>query len=87
MSEPGSAARTRPGWAPFLTPGTRVVLRYRIDRATSPHGEGLTDALGTISAVDSAHVHVMTKRGESAVPRELVIAAGAEPASPQRKDT
>lgn len=87
MSEPGSAARTRPGWAPFLTPGTRVVLRYRIDRATSPHGEGLTDALGTISAVDSAHVHVMTKRGESAVPRELVIAARRVPPPPQRKDT
>lgn len=86
MSEP-HAERPRPGWAPFLTVGTRVVLRYRIDRAASPHGEGMTDALGYIEATDDASVTVTTKRGPVRVPRPLVIAAKEVPPPPVRRTT
>ena len=50
--------RRRPGWAPYLEPGRRVVLRYAIDRTSSPHGESMSDALGTILAADESVVRV-----------------------------
>lgn len=77
--------RRRPGWAAFLEPGRRVVLRYAIDRTTSPHGESMTDALGTIHAVDQQSVTVMTRRGEVTVPRSLVVASKPVPPAPQRR--
>ena len=77
--------RVRPGWAPFLEVGTRVVLRYAIDRESSPHGESMTDALGTILAADESVVRVMTRRGEVAVPRVLVIGAKEVPPPPVRR--
>ena len=63
--------RVRAGWAPFLTEGRRVVLRYAIDRERSPHGESMTDALGTITRADESVLEVMTRRGEVRVPRAL----------------
>ena len=75
----------RPGFAPFLVVGRRVVLRYAIDRTTSPHGEGMTDALGTIIATDDQTVTVMTRRGEDRVVRERVIAAKEVPPPPVRR--
>ena len=61
--------RVRAGWAPFLQPGVRVVLRYAINRESSPHGESMSDALGTILAADDSEVRVMTRRGQVRVPR------------------
>lgn len=84
MSEPAHAP-SRPGWAPFLVPGRRVVLRYRIDRASSPHGEGMTDALGVIESVDEQTVTVMTRRGPDRVARDAVIAAKPVPPPPRRR--
>lgn len=77
--------RSRPGWAPFLEVGRRVVLRYAINRETSPHGESMTDALGTILSTDEQVVAVMTKRGQVRVPRVLVIAAKEVPPPPVRR--
>ncbi|NMA77039.1 MAG: acetyltransferase, partial [Actinomycetales bacterium] len=77
--------RVRAGWAPFLMEGRRVVLRYAIDREASPHGESMTDALGTILAADETTVAVMTRRGEVSVPRALVIAAKEVPPPPVRR--
>ena len=77
--------RVRAGWAPFLAEGRRVVLRYAINRERSPHGESMTDALGTITLVDEAVVQVMTRRGEVRVPRALVIAAKEVPPPPARR--
>lgn len=77
--------RKRAGWAPFLQVGRRVVLRYAIDRETSPHGESMTDALGTILAADEQVVSVMTKRGQVRVPRVLVIASKEVPPAPVRR--
>lgn len=65
-------------------PGERVVLRYRIDRRVSPHGEGMTDALGHIVRADRDTVTVMTRRGEDTVVRGLVIAARQVPPPPRR---
>lgn len=85
-SSPGSGSdRPRAGWAPFLLPGHRVVLRHVIDRDASPHGESMSDALGTIGAVDEHVITVMTRRGEVRVPRALVIAAKEVPPPPQRR--
>ena len=75
----------RAGWAPFLQVGRRVVLRYAIDRERSPHGESMTDALGTILAADGAGLEVMTRRGQVRVPRKLVIAAKEVPPPPARR--
>lgn len=77
--------RQRAGWARFLQVGTRVVLRYAIDRETSPHGESMTDALGTIQSVDETELCVMTRRGQVRVPRMLVIAAKEVPPPPTRR--
>lgn len=62
-----------------------MVLRYAIDREASPHGESMTDALGTILAADETTVAVMTRRGEVSVPRALVIAAKEVPPPPVRR--
>lgn len=75
----------RPGWAPFLTPGTRVVVRYAIDAERSPQGESRSDALGTLTAVDEQHLTVMTRRGEVTVLRGLVVAAKEVPPPPERR--
>jgi hypothetical protein len=80
-----AAARPRPGWAPFLQVGTRVVVRYAIDRSASPHGEGMTDALGVIEAADADTVTVATKRGSDRVVRGLIIAARPVPDPPRRR--
>ncbi|ATG52493.1 acetyltransferase [Brachybacterium vulturis] len=77
--------RPRAGWAPFLREGRRVVLRYAIDAERSPHGESMTDALGTIVSSDQAAVQVMTRRGQIRVPRALVIAAKEVPPPPVRR--
>ncbi|MGP9537638.1 putative acetyltransferase [Brachybacterium sp. AOP43-C2-M15] len=77
--------RVRAGWAPFLQAGRRVVLRYAIDRERSPHGETMTDALGTILEADERTVRVMTRRGQVRVPRALVIAAKEVPPPPVRR--
>lgn len=63
-----------------------MVLRYAIDRSSTPHGESMTDALGTILGVDDAAVRVMTRRGEVSVPRALVIAAKEVPPPPRRPE-
>lgn len=77
--------RVRAGWAPFLQTGTRVVLRYAIDREAAPHGESMSDALGTILDADETMVLVMTRRGEMRIPRALVIAAKEVPPPPVRR--
>lgn len=76
--------RQRPGWAPFLQAGTRVVLRYEIDRESTPHGESMTDALGTILSTEETEIWVMTRRGQVCVPRASVIAAKEVPPPPSR---
>ncbi|WP_394214465.1 acetyltransferase [Brachybacterium vulturis] len=77
--------RPRAGWAPFLLEGRRVVLRYAIDAERAPHGESMTDALGTIVGSDESAVQVMTRRGQVRVPRALVIAAKEVPPPPVRR--
>jgi len=76
----------RPGWAPFLTPGTRVVVRHAIDREASPGGESMTDALGTVVAADADTITIMTRRGEVSVLRGLVLATKEVPPAPVRRD-
>lgn len=75
----------RPGWAPFLRPGARVVLRHAIDPASAPSGEHRSDALGTITAIDEHSITVMTRRGEARVLRGLVVAAKEVPPPPLRR--
>lgn len=59
------------------------MLRYRIDRRASPHGEGMTDALGYIDSADADTVTVMTRRGPDRVVRGLVTAAKEVPPPPR----
>jgi len=65
----------------FLTaagPGTRVVVRYRIDG-------GLTDALGHLLACDAGSCTVRTRRADVVIPLELVVAAKEVPPAPPRR--
>lgn len=75
----------RPGWAPFLVPGRRVVVRSAIDPASSPGGERMTDALGTVLRADARTLTIMTRRGEVTVLRGLVLAAKPVPDPPVRR--
>ncbi|MCG7308485.1 acetyltransferase [Brachybacterium sp. ACRRE] len=85
IAPPAPARRPRPGWAPFLQVGTRVVVRYAIDRSASPHGEGMTDALGVIEDADEDTLTIATKRGSDRVVRGLVTAARPVPDPPRRR--
>ncbi|MFD1211276.1 hypothetical protein ACFQ36_04390 [Arthrobacter sp. GCM10027362] len=61
-----------------LAPGTRVVIRYRIEG-------GFTDALGELVRAGPADCVVLTRRGEVAVPLEQVVAARQVPPPPPRR--
>ncbi|WP_066295742.1 putative acetyltransferase [Arthrobacter luteolus] len=58
--------------------GRRAVVRYRIE-------EGLTDALGTITALDPAGCTIATRTGEVFIPWELVTAGKPVPEAPPRR--
>ena len=58
--------------------GSRAVVRYRI-------AGGLTDALGIITALDTAGCTLETRRGTVHVPWDLVTAAKKVPPAPERR--
>ncbi|MDP9997660.1 MULTISPECIES: putative acetyltransferase [Pseudarthrobacter] len=60
------------------TPGTRVVVRYRIDG-------GLTDALGHLVATDDGECTVRTRKADVVIPLDLVVAAKEVPPAPERR--
>ena len=67
--------------ARFLTaaaPGTRVVVRYRIDG-------GLTDALGHLLACEAGSCTIRTRRADVVIPLERVVAAKEVPPAPPRR--
>lgn len=59
-------------------PGTRVVVRYRIDG-------GLTDALGELLGCDGTECTVRTRREDTVIPLASVVAAKAVPPPPPRR--
>ncbi|HET7140730.1 MAG TPA: hypothetical protein VFI36_11265 [Arthrobacter sp.] len=59
-------------------PGTRVVVRYRIDG-------GLTDALGYLVATDDGGCTVRTRQADVVIPLDLVVAAKEVPPAPERR--
>ncbi|MBP3044508.1 hypothetical protein KKR91_12935 [Arthrobacter jiangjiafuii] len=61
-----------------LPPGTRVVLRYRIDG-------GFTDVLGPLVRAGEDDVTVAGRRGEVTVPWSLVTAGKEIPPPPPRR--
>ncbi|GGH93501.1 hypothetical protein ACFFGR_07935 [Arthrobacter liuii] len=56
-------------------PGTRVVVRYRIEG-------GLTDALGHLLACDAGSCTVRTRHADVVIPLDLVVAAKEVPPAP-----
>lgn len=70
-----------PAPARFLAaaePGTRVVVRYRIEG-------GLTDALGDLLACDAGSCTIRTRRADVVIPLGLVVAAKEVPPAPPRR--
>lgn len=70
-----------PAPAAFLAaavPGTRVVVRYRIE-------EGLTDALGHLVACDAGTCIIRTRQADVVIPLERVVAAKEVPPAPPRR--
>ena len=60
------------------TPGTRVVVRYRIEG-------GLTDALGEFVARTADTCTIRTRRSDVVIPLPLVVAAKQVPPPPPRR--
>ncbi|UUL77677.1 hypothetical protein NG819_10210 [Pseudarthrobacter sp. Fe7] len=70
-----------PAPAQFLAaaePGTRVVVRYRIEG-------GFTDALGHLLACAAGSCTVRTRQSDVVIPLELVVAAKEVPPAPPRR--
>ena len=59
-------------------PGTRVVVRYRIEG-------GLTDALGELVARTGDGCTIRTRRSDVVIPLSLVVAAKPVPPPPPRR--
>ena len=59
-------------------PGTRVVVRYRIEG-------GFTDALGELVARTEDGCTVRTRRSDVVIPLRLVVAAKPVPPAPPRR--
>ncbi|WP_051181107.1 hypothetical protein [Arthrobacter sp. TB 26] len=59
-------------------PGTRVVVRYRIE-------DGLTDALGELVACTADACTIRTRRSDVVIPLPLVVAAKQVPPPPPRR--
>jgi hypothetical protein len=59
-------------------PGTRVVVRYRLD-------EGFTDALGHLLACDAGSCTVRTRQADVVIPLGRVVAAKEVPPAPPRR--
>ena len=59
-------------------PGTRVVVRYRIEG-------GLTDALGDLVARTQDGCTIRTRRSDVVIPLSLVVAAKPVPPRPPRR--
>ncbi|MEN8581786.1 ferrous iron transport protein A [Burkholderia sp. RS01] len=59
-------------------PGTRVVVRYRIEG-------GFTDALGDLLECGDAQCTVRTRRSDVAIALDLVVAAKEVPPAPLRR--
>ena len=70
-----------PAPARFLAaaePGTRVVVRYRIEG-------GFTDALGHLLECDAGSCTVRTRRSDVVISLERVVAAKEVPPAPPRR--
>jgi hypothetical protein len=59
-------------------PGTRVVVRYRIEG-------GLTDALGELVGHTADGCTIRTRRSDVVIPLPLVVAAKQVPPAPPRR--
>ncbi|HET7784139.1 MULTISPECIES: hypothetical protein [Micrococcaceae] len=75
MSQPIPAPS---GFLSTATPGTRVVVRYRIE-------DGLTDALGHLLACDAGACTIRTRQADVVIPLDLVVAAKEVPPAPERR--
>jgi hypothetical protein len=71
-------APTPAGFLSAAAPGTRVVVRYRIEG-------GLTDALGHLVACDAGACTVRTRQADVVIPLERVVAAKEVPPAPERR--
>ena len=68
-----------------LPPGSRVVVRWRLDAPDPATGATLTDAVGTLVSADDEAVTVETSRGTVTIPLERVTAAKEVPPKPSRR--
>lgn len=73
-----SPVKTPQDFLAGTAPGTRVVVRYRIEG-------GLTDALGDVVSVTGGECTVRTRRTDVVIPLALVVAAKEVPPAPPRR--
>ena len=69
-------APTPAGFLAAAAPGTRVVVRYRIDG-------GFTDALGHLVMCDAGACTVRTRQADVVIPLDEVVAAKEVPPAPE----
>jgi N-acetylglutamate synthase len=68
-----------------LPVGSRVVVRWRLERPDEATGATLTDAVGTLSTRDQDTLTVDTSRGPVTIERGRVVAAKEVPPRPARR--
>lgn len=69
-----------------LTPGARVVVRYRLSPAErGPAGEQFSDALGYLRETAATWVAIETRSGQVRIDRESITHAKVVPAAPERR--
>lgn len=71
---------------PFMVPGARVVVRYRLALGDhGPAGEAVSDALGYLMEIDGTSVLVQTRTGDVRINRSSITHAKEVPPPPARK--
>ncbi|GAA4720476.1 hypothetical protein GCM10025782_17490 [Pedococcus ginsenosidimutans] len=68
-----------------LPPGSRVVVRWRLEHPDPTSGATLTDSVGTLTGTDATHLEVLTSRGPVRIERARVVAAKEVPPKPSRR--
>ncbi|MBF6672754.1 ferrous iron transport protein A [Glutamicibacter halophytocola] len=68
-----------------MTPGERLVVRYRLPVEASTASGRFSDALGELREVTADSISVQTRSGLVVIPRALITHAKLVPPAPQRR--
>ncbi|WP_345469923.1 hypothetical protein QMQ05_10750 [Glutamicibacter ectropisis] len=68
-----------------VTPGERIVVRYRLTMEAKTSGERFSDALGELQEVTDNSITVQTRSELLTIPRSSITHAKKVPPAPERR--